>query len=316
MRPWLRDALFALFCLVLFFLNAEIIQSLMRFSMDGGNYASHILLVPFITAALIWVQKKNIFHDIRYSPLGGTIVIAFGGALSVAGRAAAGRLGENDYLAVMTLSLVVTWLGGFLLFYGSTSFNIALFPLLFLVFAIPVPSPVLDRAIAVLQAGSANMASVLLKLTGTPVHREGFLFQIPGLDFVVAPECSGIRSGISLVIASMLAGYLLLRSLWRKGTLVLAAIPILIFKNALRIATLSLLAIHFDKRILTSRLHREGGIPFFVLGLLLMYPVLALLVKSERNKAVWPAGTLSMPESVLERTPSKRVPEKTLARTN
>lgn len=61
----------------------------------------------------------------------------------------------------------------------------------------------------------------------------------------------------------------------------IAAIPILIFKNALRIAALSLLAIHVDKRIMTSEWHHEGGIPFFAMGLLLLYPVLLMLVKSE-----------------------------------
>jgi exosortase len=143
-----------------------------------------------------------------------------------------------------------------------------------------------------LQRGSAGVAFVLLKLTGTLVHREGFVFQIPGLAFVVAPECSGIRSGIRLFIASNLAGHLLLRSWWRRGALVLAAIPILIFKNALRIATLSMLAIHFDKRILTGRLHTEGRIPFFILGLFLIYPFLALLVKSDRKGTVWPVGAV------------------------
>ena len=72
--------------------------------------------------------------------------------------------------------------------------------------------------------------------------------------------------------------------------MLVAAIPILIFKNALRISVLSLLAVHLDKRILTSALHREGGIPFFVLGLLFIYPVLVMLVKSERKKTATQQG--------------------------
>jgi exosortase/archaeosortase family protein len=88
-----------------------------------------------------------------------------------------------------------------------------------------------------------------------------------------------IHSGISILIRVCrppVSAFVLERIL-----LVLIAIPVLIFKNALRIRTLSYLAVHFDPRILTSALHREGGIPFFVLGLLLLYPVLALLMKSE-----------------------------------
>jgi exosortase len=125
------------------------------------------------------------------------------------------------------------------------------------------------------------MAYVILKLSGTPILREGFVFRLPNLSIEVAPECSGIRSGISILISGLLAGHLFLRSYWKRIVLVLIAVPVLIFKNALRIGTLSYLAVHFDPRILTSELHREGGIPFFVLGLLLLYPVLAVLMKSE-----------------------------------
>jgi exosortase/archaeosortase family protein len=53
------------------------------------------------------------------------------------------------------------------------------------------------------------------------------------------------------------------------------------FKNAVRILTLTLLGTYVDPRILQSSLHREGGAPFFVLALLLMLPVLLFLRKRE-----------------------------------
>ena len=118
------------------------------------------------------------------------------------------------------------------------------------------------------------------------------IFEMPNLTIEVAPQCSGIRSGISILISSLLAGHLFLRSMWRRGLLVLIAVPVLIFKNALRIGMLSYLAVHWDKRILTSHLHTEGGIPFFVLGLILLYPVLVMLIRSEskQSKASDPPG--------------------------
>jgi exosortase len=114
-----------------------------------------------------------------------------------------------------------------------------------------------------------------------PIYRDGVIFSLPNMVVEVAPECSGIRSGISLLILTLLTGHVALRTWPKKLALVLAAIPILIFKNGLRISTLSFLAVHVDQRILTSRLHREGGIPFFIVGLLLMYPILRYLIHSE-----------------------------------
>jgi exosortase/archaeosortase family protein len=78
---------------------------------------------------------------------------------------------------------------------------------------------------------------------------------------------------------------MVLVSWWRRAILLIVGIPIIIFKNAVRIATLSVLAVNIDPRILTSRLHREGGIPFFVVGLILIYPVLKLLMNSEKKKS-------------------------------
>jgi exosortase len=164
-----------------------------------------------------------------------------------------------------------------------------MFPLLFLVFFMPIPSVILDPLTEMLRRGSAEMSYVLLRLSGTPVFRQNYIFAMPRLTIDIAPECSGIRSFISMLILSIVAANVLLESWWRRILLIAVAIPVMLFKNALRIATLSLLTIHVDPGIIESRLHREGGIPFFVVALVLIYPVLVMLLRSERNaKAVLP----------------------------
>jgi exosortase/archaeosortase family protein len=55
----------------------------------------------------------------------------------------------------------------------------------------------------------------------------------------------------------------------------------MILKNGIRIATLTLLSIYVDPGFLRGRLHRDGGIVFFLLGLLLLYPVLLFLQHGE-----------------------------------
>jgi exosortase len=261
------------------------IRDLVGFALDPANTAaSQIVLIPFISAILIYLNRKTIFESVHYSVLSGTVVAMLGCGLLIGGSALGRRLAEDDRLALATSSIVILWLGGFLFFYGSDAFRRALFPLLFLTFCVPIPSPVLHQMIPALQHGSAETASMLLKLTGTPVYRDGFVLAMPGLTIDVAPECSGIRSSIGVFILSLLAGHFLLRSWWRRTVLVIAAMPIVILKNAIRIATLSLLTIHVDRRIIESRLHEEGGFVFFFLALLLLYPVLAMLLKSERKR--------------------------------
>jgi exosortase len=277
-----RTTYFVVFSVSLFIALSGAMRAVLAYAMDTANtHATQIIVIPFISAGLIYMNRQNIFRSVSYSILPGVLLMAVGFGQLVVGTTVGVKMETGNYLAVMASAIVVLWLGGFLFFYGAAAFKTAIFPLLFLVFCIPIPIPVLNKTIDILRLGSTNMAFVILKLSGTPILRDGFVFRLPRISVEVAPECSGIRSGISILISGLLAGHLFLRSYWKRIALVLIAVPVLIFKNALRIGTLSYLAVHFDPRILTSELHREGGIPFFVLGLLLLYPVLAVLMKSE-----------------------------------
>jgi len=51
----------------------------------------------------------------------------------------------------------------------------------------------------------------------------------------------------------------------------------MILKNGIRIVTLTVLAIHVDPAFLHGSLHRQGGVFFFLLGLLLLLPLYLLL---------------------------------------
>lgn len=294
--------LFMLSALLVPALMAGPLWALMNYALNRENtHASQIVLIPFISAALIYMNRQNIFRSVHFSPVPAAVLLISGLLLLIAGKTVGVGLKENDHLALVAASVVFLWLGCFLLFYGTTAFRTAIFPLLFLAFFIPIPTAILSPTITILRRGSAEMAYVILKLSGTPVLRESaYVIRLPDLVIEVAEECSGIRSGISLLMSGLLAGHLFLRSTWRRVLLVIAAIPVLLFKNALRIATLSFLAVHVDHSILTSQLHREGGIPFFVLGLLLLYPVLVILIKSENKKngaPQEPSGPLK-PETV------------------
>jgi len=107
------------------------------------------------------------------------------------------------------------------------------------------------------------------------------VFSLPMFAIEVADACSGIRSSIALLLTGLLAGHMFLRDSWAKACVVAAILPVTILKNGIRIVTLSMLAIHVDPEFLTGQLHHEGGVVFFVLGLVILAPVLAVLRKSE-----------------------------------
>jgi len=244
---------------------------------------SHVILIPLISGYFFYVRRKSLFLEVSTSILPGTAIAVFGSILYAIGLSQGMELNQNDWLSIMIFSAVTLWIGGVILFYGIQTFRVAAFPLLFLFFLTPIPSALIENLILLLQIGSTEATHLFFKLTGVPVLREGFTFHLTGLSIEVAKQCSGIRSSIALVITSIIAGQLFLQTGWKRLILVLSIFPITLFKNGLRIVTLTLLGTYVDERILGSQLHKSGGIPFFVVALALLAPVLWFLRKSEKK---------------------------------
>jgi exosortase len=246
---------------------------------------SHFLLIPVVSLFFLWVNRKSIFDETSFSIKTGVPIILTGILIFGIGKSNYFKLNQNDYLSLMMFAMLVCILGIFLAFFGSRSFRKALFPLLFLIFIIPIPTLILDPLIRILQVGSAEFTYVIFKVIGLPVFRDGMVFELPGIAIEVAKECSGIRSSLALIITSTIAGYLFLQTGWKRIVLVLAIFPITIIKNAIRITTISLLAVYVDKSFLTdSWLHSGGGIVFFLLALTILAPVLLFLKKTEKKQ--------------------------------
>ncbi len=258
------------------------LTTLFRFSFEYEHY-SHIVLIPLVSLGLVWMERKRVFATVHWSYRLGTALLFLGAILYTLSRERLGSLSQHDNLSLAILSLVIIWLGGFVLCYGTRAFRAATFPLFFLFLAVPLPSLWLDGIVLMLQKGSAEVSDELFRLASVPVFREGLVFALPGLNIEVAKECSGIRSSMALLVTAMLAGHLFLRSGWSKMALTLFILPVLVFKNGVRIFTIASLAIHVDRGFLTGWLHTSGGVVFFLVGLAILAALLWLLQKSEKK---------------------------------
>jgi exosortase len=58
-----------------------------------------------------------------------------------------------------------------------------------------------------------------------------------GFEFEVAPACSGIRSLTVVLLLTLVFGYLRFESPWRRLALVVAAIPLAVIANVVRLVT-------------------------------------------------------------------------------
>ena len=245
-------------------------------------YYTHVVLIPFVFAYLVFTRRREIFEDVGYAFAQGGAVAGLGLLLLAAAAALAPGWSKNDACALVACATVLVVIGSFIALFGLRAFRSARFALLFLAFMVPLPTVVEYWVIRVLQLGSAEFVAFLFPFTGMPVLRDVCVFHLPGISIEVAPQCSGIRSSLALVITCVLAGHMFLKTTWKKILLVLLVLPVTMLKNGIRIVTLSVLAVYVDRGFLESSLHRDGGIVFFILALCLMAPILLLLRRSEK----------------------------------
>jgi len=253
--------------------------ALVRLSLSSAD-ASHLILIPFLTAGLVFMERRTIFRHPSFGA-GGGIFLFLSAIMVLSLRLGGDKVAPDLRLTGNVLAVLLLWIAGFAFSFGRAAVKSAYFPFLFLFLTVPLPNFLLDRIVSLLQAGSAEITEVLFNLTGVPVLREGLVFHLPHVTIEIAAECSGIRSTIALFILALPVVHYGLHSLWRKSFFLACAFFMMILKNGIRIATLTLLAIYVDPDFLTGKLHHQGGIVFFLLGLLLLLPVLVLLQRGE-----------------------------------
>src|SRR5882762_1724365 len=275
-RRWL---LFGVWIVASSLLFGRPLIALVHLSLSNDD-ASHLILIPFLTAGLVFIERRTIFKHSSFSA-GGGIFLFLSAIIALSVRLAGDKVAPDLRLTGHVLAVLLLWIAGFAFSFGRAAVKSAYFPFLFLFLTVPVPNFLLERIISLLQTGSAEITEVLFNLTGVPVLREGLVFRLASVNIEVARECSGIRSTIALFILALPAVHYGLHSLWKKLFFLACAFFMMILKNGVRIVTLTLLAMYVDPSFLFGRLHRDGGIFFFLLGLLLLLPVFLLLQRGE-----------------------------------
>lgn len=245
---------------------------------------THILLILPISVALICLDWKSPEPSSRSSVSLGSALLIMVALVTAVVRWRPVALSPDLRLSVNMLALVTWWIAAFILCFGARAFRRAVFPLCFLLWMVPFPDFVLNPIISLLQRGSAATAHLFFAMAGVPVAQKGVMLHIPGLIIEVATECSSIRSSTMLLVTTMVLAQMLLRSPWRKALVVAVAIPLSVVKNGLRIFVIAMLATRVDSSFLTGRLHRQGGIIFFLIALVAIFLVLWTMRRGEEEK--------------------------------
>jgi exosortase len=163
--------------------------------------------------------------------------------------------------------------GAYLLF-GSEVLRTIWFPLVYLAFTLPPPDTVVAAVTQPIKIRISEWAVSLLHTLGYPVASSGVTIQIGQYQLLVAAACAGLNSIVTLGALCLFYVYLRHRSNFRAFTVVaLAAIPVAMFSNFVRVIVLVLVTYYFGEATAQGFVHEFAGLLMFAVALLTIFAV-------------------------------------------
>ncbi len=238
---------------------------------------SHGFFVPAFAGFVVW-QERSRLAAIRSSPSAwGLPIILFSLCTLILGV-----FGAELFLS--RISLLMLLAGMILFFVGWEFLRGVLFPLLFLILMVPIPAIIFSQITFPLQILASKLSATVLPFFGVPVFREGNVINLPAMPLEVAEACSGIRSLLSLLTLAIMYGYLVEKRVAVRVVLALAAVPIAVGANALRIVGTGLLVQYWDPDKAEGFFHAFSGLLMFVVSLLMLFALHQTLSLFRRSR--------------------------------
>lgn len=275
-------------CAALLFVYATVLAKLGHDWWTDENY-SHGLLIPLVIGYILWTNRERLKQEPPRPSLfwGGLAVLV---ALFVlwAGTAGAELYTQRVSLVLMIAGIVVY-------FWGFPQLRLIWVPLVLLALAIPVPALILNKIAFPLQIFASKCAVWSMRLFSISVLRQGNVIELlprgslETRKLEVVEACSGIRSLMTLITLSVVFAYLTFPGendrkssspisrwwksfgVWRSLVLVLAAVPIAILTNALRVSGTGVLAHYYGTGVADGFFHSFSGWVIYISAALLLF---------------------------------------------
>jgi exosortase len=255
-----------------------------------GYYCTHGPLIPLVSAYLVWSRVTDRRRGAEEADRGGNRDWLPGLMIVVAACLLQLLSIRLNVRLASGVSLVALCFGAIWLLWGRRWAMDLAFPVAFLVFMIPVPF-VANALTTPLQMRAASVAAMVGGTLGMPVGREGLVLHLPNYQFEVAPTCSGVNSLFSLVPLAVLLASFQAGTWWARGALVLAAAPLALIANSVRIVTTLVLATWFGPEAADGFFHTASGLVVFGVALVGLLAVGRVLMQGNHPGAREPAVT-------------------------
>ena len=229
-----------------------------RWTMSVWHNA-HGLFIPPVVGYLVWDELRRTRTLSRQSSAWGFAFLAPALLLH------AFDAGMHTQL-LSAVALVLALPGLALLFLGLERTQAIAFPLAFTLFALPIPLGFTEQIHLALRNITTYVTGNLLPLIGVWVSPEGTTLHVASGSLDVTDACSGFSTLYAAVALAFLVAYSA-PSMRHRLVVLLAAVPIAIAANILRVTLLVVLAVWQGFEILDTFIHPLSGLLTFALAL-------------------------------------------------
>lgn len=248
------------------------------------NYGHGSMVVVCSILLAAWTARRRAGSRTSLSrPVGGLVRCLIGFALHI------GALFIGNLL-LDVVGLVYLLLGVLLVLGGPEARRAYSFPVLFLLFAAPLPIAWYQPVAILLQQVVGVVSGHLLNLAGIATYREGNMLHLADLSLEVGEACSGIRQLTAVVALAAAMGFLSGRERWFRGTLLVVSVPIAVASNCLRIMLTGVLAQTLGRKWAEGFFHEAEGMVLVLFSALFLYALANLLGGRAAGRE---AGTVS-----------------------
>jgi exosortase len=260
----LATALFAIGCALLI-VPTMILVARDTWSTEQGGHG------PLVLATGLWALWRELkSHKVERRPgnllIGAALVTLCLGLFVVASI--------TGVLEIEAFAMYGALVAGAYLLFGTAFIRTIWFPLVYLAFALPPPDTVVAAVTQPIKIAISDWAVSLLYLAGYPIANSGVIIQIGQYQLLVAAACAGLNSIVTLTALCLFYVYLRHRSnLIAFGVIALAAIPVAIISNFIRVLALVLVTYYFGEAAAQGFIHDFAGLLMFTVALMTIFGV-------------------------------------------
>jgi len=252
----------------------------------------HTLLIPAITGWMIWLKRDDLIKAQPYSPSWlGLPLVAFGLLFYL--LALVGPSWFAIHHNARALGVAMTIFGLVLLLMGWGTLRIIWFPLLYLViFFQTYTERILTVLTEWLQDISAYGGFAMIRIMGIEAELSGNIITVyttPSTPQAlnVAEACSGMRMLVAFLALGVALAWTGLDHWWQRILMILIAVPVAVFVNMLRVASLGVLSL-WDMEFTTGEFHQFVGfvwlIPAFICYMGIMWVIRRLVIEVDPSE--------------------------------